>query len=299
MQKLAPCVGLSRHALPVHSQPAVLGHEHAVSIPAVEALCVVLLLVGVALRARAGSLEPWKRDALWVFVGAWLGEHTCILAYDFYRYSPGWHAWLGTVPLLIPTIWILVVLSARDVAKALAPSSKLWLPLAFLVIWYDASLIEPIATHAGLWRWSEAGPFAVPWIGMLGWALYGGAALAWLEYLPLHWRWTVALLAPLTTHVLLIALWWGALRWLGRSQPDSLALALGSWIVALLLGLWLWRARRSQSVPMALLLPRMPPAAFFFVLLATTQTNVALGIYAAAFAVPWLLATRWPSSSHR
>ncbi|MBI5609000.1 MAG: carotenoid biosynthesis protein [Deltaproteobacteria bacterium] len=266
------------------------------TIAAVEVLCVALLALGVVLRARTGSLQAWRRDAAWIFVGAWLGEQTCIQFYDFYRYDPGWHGWLGDVPVLIPVIWIVVVLSARDVATVLRPANKHWLPLAFLVIWYDASLIEPIATHAGLWRWNQAGPFAVPWIGMLGWALYGAAALAWLQWLPNRWRWSAALLAPATTHALLLAVWWGGLRWIGRGTPDASWVAGGSWLVAAAAALALWRTGRLQSVPLALLLPRMPPAAFFFALLATTAGDASLAVYAGAFALPWLAATRWPAA---
>ena len=259
----------------------------------VELLCVVLLAVGLGLRRRAGPLTQWRRDAFGVFFGAWLGEQSCIACYDFYRYDPAWHGWLGHVPVLIPAIWIFVVLSARDVARALAGATASPLPLAFLVIACDAALIEPIATHAGLWRWTQPGPFAVPWIGMLGWALYGGAALAWLEWLPAGRRWLVALLAPLSTHALLLALWWGCLRWVLRDRPADATVALAAWLLALGAVLALWRTRRLGAVPLGLLLPRMPPAVFFFGLLAATRAGAGLVAYALAFAVPWLGMTAW------
>lgn len=260
---------------------------------AIQAACVLLLLVGIALRRRAGPLAEWGRDAPWVFAGAWLGEHSCIVAYDFYRYDPGWHGWLGHVPVLIPTIWVFVVLSARDVARRLAGAGKSWLPWVLPLIWYDALLIEPVATHAHLWRWSEAGPWNVPWIGTLGWTLYGTAALGWLERLPRNRRWLVVFLAPLSTHVLLLALWWGALRWFGRSAPEPVALAVGAWLVAAGIGLGWLRSGRLASVPVAWLWPRMPPAGFFFALLAVAGAPWALWAYAGAFALPWLLVVRW------
>jgi hypothetical protein len=217
-----------------------------------------------------------------VFLGAWLAEASCIAAYGFYDYSPRWHAFVGTVPLLVPAIWIFVVLSARDVA------AQLRLPpwCVGLLVWYDACLIEPIATHAGLWRWHAAGPFAVPWIGTLGWGLYAAAAVVWCGRLGARRRWWLAVLAPLTTHVLLLAVWWGLLRWMGRTAPAPWTVALGSWIVAALLAVVLLRTRRKLAWPLAL--PRVAPAAFFFALLAWSGAEPVLWTYAGAFALPWV-----------
>lgn len=265
---------------------------------AVQAICITLLLLGLLLRSRVPGLAGWRRDALPIFAGAWLAEDTCIRAYDFYAYTPGWTGWIDQVPVLIPTIWIFVVLSARDVARCLTPQA--WLPTAFVVICYDALLIEPVSTTVGLWRWHEAGPFAVPWIGMIGWAIYGAAALFWLERLPAPQRWWTALLAPLTTHAVLLALWWAALRWFGRQAPEPTSLVLAGWAMALaLVGLLAWR-RRARALPLALVLPRIGPALFFFGLLALAGATTTLWTWAAAFAVPWLVATQWrpgPSSA--
>jgi hypothetical protein len=253
-----------------------------VPVTAVECACLAILALGVFLRRRLPGWSDWKRDAVPVFLGAWLAEASCITAYGFYDYSPRWHAFVGTVPLLVPAIWIFVVLSARDVA------ANLGLPAwcAGLLVWYDASLIEPTATHAGLWRWHEAGPFAVPWIGTLGWGLYAVAAILWRQRLGDRWRWWLLVLAPLTTHFLLLAVWWGALRWIGRTVPEPWTVALGSWLVAAVLAGVLWRAGRTLDWRVAL--PRVAPAGFFFALLAWSSADGVLWTYAGAFALPWL-----------
>lgn len=181
------------------------------------------------------------------------------------------------------------MLSARDVAQQLAP--KRMIILVFLLVWYDASLIEPIATHVGLWRWHVPGPFGVPWIGMLGWAIYAAAVLGWLQKLPQHFWWLAVVLAPLTTHAVLLALWWGALRWLPQLRPPDGAMAVGSAVIALGLAAVVLRAKR--RVPLALLLPRIGPALFFFALLWLYAASLPLALYSLAFALPWLAITKW------
>jgi len=260
----------------------------------VEVICLVILVLGVALRSRAGDIAVWRNAALPIACAALVAEDSCIRAYAFYDYAPAWHGFDGTVPLLVGLIWVFVVLSARDMARAIAPQDSL--PIAFLVIAYDAALIEPIATHCGLWRWHEAGPFAVPWIGMLGWAFFGASALFWLEKLPPRRVWLLVLAAPLTTHALLLIFWWGCFRWVGRHPPLDAVMAIAGPGLAVGLCLVLWRLRRAGRVPLALIAPRIAPALFFFGLLALQQARWPLWCYAASFALPWLAATRWKNS---
>lgn len=259
----------------------------------IELSCILLLLLGLALRARTPGLRDWARDAPIILVGAWLAEDTCIRAYAFYDYHAPWHLVLDKMPLLIAAIWIFVVLSARDVAAQLAP--KRTILLVFLLVWYDASLIEPIATHVGLWRWHELGPFNVPWIGMLGWAIYAAAVLGWLQRLPQHLRWLAVIFAPFTTHVVLLCLWWGALRWLPQVRPSDGAMTVGSAVIASGLAFFALRSRR--RVLLSLLLPRIGPALFFFALLWLYAAPLSLVLYSLAFALPWLAVTRWSAVS--
>jgi hypothetical protein len=258
------------------------------SMGAIEACCLLILGLGIVLRSRAPGFELWRRDAWIVLAGALLAEDSAIRLYGFYDYHAPWHGLLDRVPVLVGVIWIFVVLSARDVARALAPRHVAL--FAFAVIWYDASLIEPVATHAGLWRWHEPGPFAVPWIGMLGWACYGGAVLYWLDRLPQGRRWLAILLAPLTMHALLLAIWWLALRWVGRHEPAPWNVACAALGLAVLLAAL---GRRLGRVPLRVIAPRIAPALFFFSLLAWTDAPPPLWAYAGTFALPWLAVTGW------
>lgn len=228
-------------------------------------------------------------------MAALLGEDSAIRLYGFYAYADGWHLFADQVPLMIPLIWVFVVLSARDVARALGGPLA---PVAFALIAFDAALIEPCSTWSGLWKWFEPGAFGVPFIGILGWACFGASALFWLARLPSRWRWLTVLLAPLTMHALLLALWWGALRWVGRAEAPAAGLAIAAWLGAGLLVAGLFASGRTRAVPLVLILPRLGPAGFFGVLLATHSPPAALWVYAAAFVAPWWVATRWESRAH-
>ena len=81
--------------------------------------------------------------------------------------------------------------------------------------------------HAGLWTWTEPGLFAVPPIGIIGWAYFAGAAMACLDGArPV----AAMVVAPLVTHVLLVASWWAAFKWLSRPLPPW-PFVVAAWIV--------------------------------------------------------------------
>ena len=102
-------------------------------------------------------------------------------------------------------------------------------------------------------------------------------------------------LAPLATHALLCAAWWGALRWVNG--------AVGAWpVVAVAWALFAWLAYRSyqgglrRRVPSAELFVRAPAAMFFFVLLGLHgRDDPSLVAYAIAFAPPYLSLIDWRS----
>ncbi|HEY4220010.1 MAG TPA: carotenoid biosynthesis protein [Myxococcota bacterium] len=226
-----------------------------------------------------------------VAVGAFIGEDSCIRLYGFYAYASTWHAFIDKVPLAIVCIWPVVVVSALDLAHALAPqvSSTKRALLASLVVLADASLIEPIATASGLWSWSEPGPFHVPLIGVLGWSCFalGAAWMLELRRAPL-----VVVVGPLTAHALLLALWWLAFRWLPRGADASFVLVALAWTLSLALTVVI--VRKKIRIARADLLLRVPAAFFFFVLLAIyARRDVALVAYALAFAPPYLALTRF------
>jgi hypothetical protein len=161
----------------------------------------------------------------------------------------------------------------------------------------DASLIEPIAVKAGLWSWTEAGPFTVPVIGVLGWGFFAFGVVLVLErraHGPAA-RAAVLVAGPAAAHVLLLSSWWAALRWLPRGDGAEAALVVLAWLVSLFLAARV--GLRAGVVTLADLLLRVPAAAFFFVLLAIyARDDVPLVAYAVAFAPPYLALT-WKAAA--
>jgi hypothetical protein len=230
-----------------------------------------------------------SRDAipslLLVAVAGFVGEDSVIRAYGFYYYSPRWHLFLDRVPIMIAIIWPIVIHSAWTLARRLTTRAA-WVPLigAGLVL-ADASLIEPIAVHAGLWRWTEPGLFAVPLIGIVGWAFFAGAVMACLQ----RARPAAAVVAaPLATHVLLVASWWLAFKWLSGPLP-AWPFVVAAWLILGGLAALAVRFRVGRRIPRADLLIRGPGAAFFFVLLGLHGLDLPpLIAYALAFVPPYL-----------
>ncbi len=215
-----------------------------------------------------------------LIAAAWLGENSVIHAYGFYAYSPQWSLFVDQVPLAIVLIWPVVILSAYDLAKHLGDPR-----LAFVIVLADASLIEPIAVNSGLWWWTQPGFFAVPPIGVLGWA-YFAAVCVWI--FERHRPAWIVIVPPLLIHPLLIATWWLALRWVSAPIPSAAAAAAACLLSAIALTVVL-RQRLRERVPLFELLLRVPAAGFFFVLLALDgRESLALIVYAIAFAPPYL-----------
>lgn len=250
---------------------------------ALELACAAIVATYVVARRR-----DWRVLAL-LAVAGFVGEDSVIRAYGFYYYSPRWHLFLDRVPTMIVVIWPIVIHSAWALARRLAPARHVAVCAAAIVL-ADASLIEPIAVHAGLWTWTEPGLFAVPPIGILGWAYFAGACIAILDAARRRglWRLVVVAAGPLATHVLLVASWWAALRWVSRPLPAWPAVALG-WLVLGALAVAAARRRLGRKVPAAELALRAPGAAFFFVLLGVYGGNSPLlCAWSAAFAPPYL-----------
>lgn len=228
-------------------------------------------------------------DIVVLALAAWVAEVSCIRLYGFYQYDAPWLVFVDVMPLLVALIWPFVILSAREISARFRLSAGLGV---FSFVLYDASLVEPLAVAARLWSWNEPGVFGVPIIGILGWAYFSFFALLGLERLDGWRRGFIVLLAPLLTHLALLATWWGGLRWVLRRELPSAGAALASVLIAGLLALGVRRGR--LSAPLSVMLPRMAAAALFFALLALRGAEVPwLPLYALPFAVPYLLATRW------
>jgi hypothetical protein len=258
---------------------------------ALELSCVAIIGLYVLVRARRDPAPRAFLGRLGLLMAAsWLGENTVIHAYHFYAYSPRWSVFVDQVPLLVITIWPVVIHSAWDLAKRLSRRPERVPLVAAALVLTDASLIEPIAVRSGLWWWNEPGLFAVPPIGILGWALFAWACLLVFEHRRLPMA-SALLIAPALVHPLLLAAWWGALRWINHTVPPWPVVAV-AWAASLGLALIAWRRRAGAAIERHELLLRVPAAGFFFVLLALHGAEQpALIAYAVAFAPPYLVLT--------
>jgi hypothetical protein len=262
---------------------------------ALELSCLAIAGLYVAIRARrdASPARFLLRLGL-LSLAAWIGEDTVIRAYGFYAYADVWTLWLDVTPVMIPLIWPVVIHSAWDLACHLLGERHRLAPLvAAGFVLADAAFIEPIALQAGLWRWTEPGLFAVPPIGILGWALFAVLALSLLHRArdasvrPLT-AVGVLILAPLGCHLLLLALWWGALRWVNASVPPWPAVSVVA-LVGLAMCFAAMRGRLRCRVPLVEMLARVPAAGFFVVLLGLQAAPpLALIAWAACFVPPYL-----------
>lgn len=271
-----------------------------------ELAAAVIVVTYVAARAH---LDPAPRRflvRLALLVGAsWIGEETAIRAYRFYAYNPEWTVFVGHVPLAVILIWPGVIHSAWDTARYLleSPSRRALIPLvggAFVVA--DASLIEPVSVQAGLWWWNEPGLFAVPPIGILGWGFHAAICMVVLEHNRRAERapWAdgaMLLLAPLGTHALLLASWWGLFRWINTTIAPWPVVA-AAWALSIALAWTALRSRAKERIPAREMWTRVPAALFFLALLVLYgRRQPALIAYAFAFAPPYIALTRWPRAS--
>lgn len=255
----------------------------------VELGSVLVLAVFFRFSARARG-EDGFGSALGLAFGAWLGEEVCVRGYGAYRYAPGWSVYLDQVPLVVVLIWPAVILSARAVARALSGSTR---PLlVFAVVLFDAALIEPIATHAGLWSWSLPGAFGVPPVGPWGWACYAGAASLCLDAAARSGRrallsFAAPLAAPLLAHAGILVAWFAFFRWVQVEIPAPAAVA-ASVCCGVAAALFALRAGR---LPLQESIPRVAAATIFAGLLAVHPDGYLLA-YAAPFTLPWLILAR-------
>ena len=261
-------------------------------LPLFEALCIAIIALALAAMARRRPARDVLADYAALAVAAWVGEETCVAIYHHYRYADGWHARLHHVPVLVPLIWPLVILSARDVARAVWPGAARLQPLIVgAIVAFDASLVEVVAVRAGLWSWAEPGHLAVPIIGILGWGYFAiGADVA----LSRGARLALPAIAPLTAHAMILATWWIAFRWGLRRDLGAWSIAAIALTGALSTLAVVAARKRGGAIPMDIALPRMIAAALFVALLvATAPTDGPLWIHAASVAVPYLAATRF------
>lgn len=288
-------------------------------------LAIVTTYVVARLASARGSLPRLAFMARFatLAVASLVGEDTVIRAHGYYAYASGWSVRLDHVPLVIVLVWPVVIDSAATLARAIVAESgegtRRSLRIATLgaaIVLADASLIEPIAVRAGLWRWTEPGLFGVPLIGIVGWAFFAWAAIFVFETAGARAsaKLAVIVVAPIVTHLMLVASWWILFRWIAGERSGVGASGL-AWGIAVVAAAIVARdgmrepGRGLAVVPVSELLLRLPGALFFFVLLGVTAhapssfaapdlrsyvapepSLVALAAYAAAFAPPYLTA---------
>lgn len=267
-----------------------------------EIACVVVVILTLAIMARRRPLRDLLTDYAALAVAGFIGEETCVRFYAYYHYAPYWHFRLDCVPALVPLIWPLVILSARDVAASVWPTITTWRPLVVLaIVAFDASLVEVIAVRAGFWSWADQGHLGVPLIGILGWGYFAlgadwalSARFVARELTRVERFLAVLVIAPLVTHTLIQLTWWSFFRWaqrsaLGRTSLWGLAVISGCVLVFVL------HARlRGGAIPMSIAVPRMVAASLFFALLVSTApTDVPLWMHTIAIAVPYLAASKF------
>jgi hypothetical protein len=256
-----------------------------------EGACLVVVALTLWAMGRSRGAAALLRDYVALAVAAWVGEDTCIGVYGFYAYAPEWHLRVHHVPVLVPLIWPLVILSARDVTAAFFPGLRLARPLAVAVlVAFDASLVEVVAVRAGLWSWAEGGHLGVPVIGILGWGYFAlGADLALARRQPL----LAIALGPLVAHALIIASWWGLFRWVVRGALGTASVVGVAAVGLLAVAIAGVTRRRGAAIPLAIAAPRMIAAALFVALLVcSAPADTPLWMHAVAIAVPYLAATK-------
>ncbi|MBL8604283.1 MAG: carotenoid biosynthesis protein [Myxococcales bacterium] len=262
-----------------------------------EALCVAVVLITLAAMARHRGWPALAREYLALALAGFVGEETCIVFYDFYRYAPIWHGRAHRVPLLVPLIWPLVVLSSRAVVRALWPDAGPRTALfSALAVTLDASLMEVIAVRAGLWSWAEPGHLGVPLVGIAGWGFfaYGAGLVLDRGARPGY----LVAVASAVAHAGIFASWWALFRWVLRGPLEPLSWGL---LAAASLGATVAAARaraRGHTLGPEVAVPRVIAASVFFVLLAVTAPGEPrYWLHTGLVAVPYLVATRWARSA--
>ncbi|MFO0712888.1 MAG: carotenoid biosynthesis protein [Sandaracinus sp.] len=263
------------------------------------AALVVVVTLGVSLRAEAGRDKRLRLlgDYALLAVAGFVGEQSSITLYRHYSYAADWHVRVGDVPLLVPLIWPLVILSARGVRHALWPAAKPWQRplLLFALVTADASLMEVLATRADLWVWSEPGHLDVPVQGILAWGYFAAAADVLLDRLEGLSRLLVIPASVLVAHALICTTWWYGLRWLLRGDLGTTSVIAVA-VLGALASLYAYSLRRrGRTLPPSVYVPRLAATALFAALFVTTAAGEwPYWAHLLCVGIPYALVTRPP-----
>ena len=191
------------------------------------------------------------------------GELAALAAYGFtveavamavfatHTYDASWRAAPLSVPLAVAVVWAAVITSAMAVAGR-HESSRGWRAFTAAVIAIALDLmIDPVATHAGLWDWTPPGPWlGVPIGNFVAWGVIVGAyaygAELWAgtdrtTFQPLR---RLALAAACIVVLVLVATAWTSLG-LERAFADGRG--WGVWAAIQVVTLWRMLSRAPES----------------------------------------------------
>lgn len=152
--------------------------------PAALSLAVVAQVALVIVILRGGW--PWPRVILTasaVLILGWLVEYlgsTTGFPFGEYDYTARLQPQLGSVPMLIPLAWLMMLPPSWAVGFALsAPlAHRRRLRRAALILISALALtawdlfLDPMLVRWDFWRWAQpSGYFGIPWVNFLGWIL--------------------------------------------------------------------------------------------------------------------------------
>jgi uncharacterized membrane protein len=146
-------------------------------------------------------------------VTSWIFEEAGVvtgLVYGSYHYTATLGPWLGSVPVLIPLAWFMLVYPSYVVANLIVDGWPLGTPggrghlvrlalVGALVMTAWDLVVDPILSGptVGAWVWERGGPYyGVPVQNYLGWIVT--TFTAYLLYRSVERRWTLQPVGPLS-----------------------------------------------------------------------------------------------------
>ncbi len=175
---------------------------------------VLLALATLALLYQAWGGARVLRTAGMLVAGAWCLEFLGVstgFPFGLYDYTKILWPQIGSVPVIIPLAWLMLLPPAWAIAALLTKYRRVQFILvaaAAFTVW--DLFLDPQMVSWGFWIWhAHGGYFGIPWTNFLGW-FCGAALLTWLVHpdaLPLHPLWLIYALTWLLQSIGLLAFW--------------------------------------------------------------------------------------------
>ena len=189
-------------------------------------------------------------------------EAVAMAVFASHAYDASWRMAPLGVPLAVAVVWAAVITSAMAVAGRREASRGWHAGTAALVAITLDLMIEPMATRAGLWRWTPPGPWlGVPVGNFVGWGVivsayaYGAARWAETGRLAIQAARRIALAAACILALVLVGAVWTSLG-LERAFEQG-----RGWVFwAVVLSATVWRVVRRPAHPESSLVESSLPA---------------------------------------